>query len=190
MKRRDEKHPVAVIIPVDLRKYFASPTARNFLGVFDAAHNFSTRGRQFEDVLISVQSAFKTETTPQKLGGQINWYTSFDHTGYLKVVPLPLKSLVLKNASLWEKTKDSATFSNIGVITLPPELEAHIRLFSLFCSVPQLYTGVCSFQDTTTISFTSPLSTTSVQRAFFRALSGFSMDVEIVANTQDGETGA
>jgi NRPS condensation-like uncharacterized protein len=190
MKRMDEKHPVAVKIPVDFRKYFASPTARNFLGIFDAAHNFSTQGKQFEDVLTSVQSAFKTEMTPQKLNGQINWYTSFDHTIYIKIVPLALKTLVLKNAALSENSKASATFSNIGTVIMPPELAPYIRLFSLFCSDPKLYAGVCSFQDTTTISFTSPFSGTSIQRSFFRALSGFGLDVEIVANTQDWERGA
>jgi hypothetical protein len=188
MKRIEEKHPVAIKIPIDLRKYFASCTERNFLGVFDAAHNFSTQGKKFEDVLESVKSAFQTQLTPQKLTGQIDWYTSFDHTAYIKIVPLALKSLVLKNVALNEKNKASATFSNIGIISMPPELAPYIRLFSLFCSVNRLYAGICSFSDITTISFTSPFINTSIQRSFFRTLSGFGINVEIVANTQDRET--
>jgi NRPS condensation-like uncharacterized protein len=184
MKRIEEKHPVAIKIPIDLRKYFASCTERNFLGVFDAAHNFSTQGKKFEDVLKSVKSSFKTQLTPKKLTGQIDWYTSFDHTAYIKIVPLVLKSLVLKNVALNEENKASATFSNIGIISMPPELAPYIRLFSLFCSVNRLYAGVCSFSDITTISFTSPFINTSIQRSFFRALSGFGITVEIVANTQ------
>jgi NRPS condensation-like uncharacterized protein len=185
MKRIDEKHPVAIKIPVDLRKYFSSCTERNFLGVFDAAHNFSSQGKKIEDVLKSVKSSFKLQLTLQKMMGQIDWYTSFDHATYIKVLPLVFKSLALRNVALAEKNKASATFSNIGIINMPPELSPYIRLFSIMSSVNRLYVGVCSFLDNTTISFSSPFINTSVQRSFFRALSGFGMDVEIVSNTQD-----
>jgi hypothetical protein len=185
MRRLDEKRQVAIKIPVDLRKYFSSCTERNFIGVFDAAHNFSAQGKKFEDVLESVKLSFKMQLTPQKMIGQIDWYTSFDHAAYIKILPLALKSLALRNVAMIEKNKASATFSNIGIINMPPELSSHIRLFSIVSSVNRLYVGVCSFLDTTTISFSSPFVSTSVQRSFFRALSGFGIDVEIVSNTQD-----
>ncbi|GHV84237.1 hypothetical protein AGMMS50212_15770 [Spirochaetia bacterium] len=184
MKLMDEKKPISIKIPVDLRKYYSSSTVRNFLGVFDAEHNFSKHGKKFEDVLNSVKSAFKTQLTPEKIAGQFNRYTAFEHSPYIKVVPLALKSLALKNVALLEKNKASATFSNIGAITMPKEMSSYIRLFSIFCSVNRLYLGVCSFSDITTISFTSPLINSSIQRSFFRTLSSFGIDVEIVSNIQ------
>jgi hypothetical protein len=65
---------------------------------------------------------------------------------------------------------------------MPPELMPHIRLFSVFCSASALFMGVCSFEDMLTISFSSPLVASGVQRAFFRAISGFGIAVELVSN--------
>jgi hypothetical protein len=87
-----------------------------------------------------------------------------------------------------EKNRASATFSNLGTISMPKEFSQYIRLFSIYCSVKQLYVGICSFSEITTISFTSPFIKTSIQRSFCRELSRFGIDVEIVANTQDLET--
>ncbi|GMO40201.1 MAG: alcohol acetyltransferase [Termitinemataceae bacterium] len=182
MRRMDEKYPVAITIPVDYRKYFSSSTKRNFIGLFDCSHNFSKQGYTFREVLKNVQQTFKDQLTMKKVSEQMNWYASFEHTGYIKIAPLALKSFAIKQAALRQTRKTSATFSNIGTISMPPNLSRYIRLFSIYCSVKQLYIGVASFLDITTISFTTPFRNTSVQRSFFRALSKLDIEVEIVAN--------
>ncbi|GHT48526.1 hypothetical protein FACS1894102_1770 [Spirochaetia bacterium] len=185
MKRVEEIHPVAVQVPINLRKYFRSNTERNFLGFFDASHNYSTQGKTFDDVLNSIKNTFKNHLTPANLQGQLNWSTSLDHAAYIKIVPLPLKSVVMKNVVSFKNTKTSATFSNIGSIDMPSELQSYVRLFSIYCSVKQLYVGVCTFGGITSISFTSPYINPGVQRTFFRTLSEYGIDVELVANTQE-----
>jgi NRPS condensation-like uncharacterized protein len=185
MKVRDEKYPVSVRIPVNLRKYFSTGSARNFICVFDTVHNFSKQGRKFEDVLANVKETFKNKLSSEMLLGEFNRYTSFEHAPYIKVLPLGLKVIALKTLLSHEKSKTSATFSNIGSIAMPKEMSRYIRLFSLFCSNERLYVGVSSFLDITSISFLSPFVNTSVQRSFFRTLSGFDLDVELVSNTQE-----
>ncbi|GHU38558.1 hypothetical protein FACS1894190_00360 [Spirochaetia bacterium] len=187
MNRMDEKYPVTITIPIDYRKYFSTSTKRNFIGLFDTSHNFSKQGSTFDEVLENVKHTFKTQLTPKKMSEQMNWYASFEHTGVVKVLPLPLKTLAIKNVALSQTRNVSATFSNIGTINMPPELSEYIRLFSIFCSVKQLYVGVCSFLDITTISFTSPFVSVAVQRSFFRSLSKLGIDVEIVADLPDNE---
>ncbi|MDR0878590.1 MAG: hypothetical protein LBN21_11095 [Treponema sp.] len=187
LRQIDEKHPVDIKVPVDFRNFFSSTTKRNFLGVFDVSYNFGGQGKTFKDVLENVQRIFKSELTQEKMIEQINWYSSFEQAPLLKIIPLVIKNLALKNVSSTEKKRSSATFSNLGAIKMPKEFSQYIRLFSIFCSVKDLYVGVCSFQDITTISFTSPFIKMSIQRSFCRELSSFGIDVEIAANIQDLE---
>jgi NRPS condensation-like uncharacterized protein len=182
MKVRDEELPVSITIPVNLRKYFPTSSGRNFISVVNAAHRFSEQGKTFDAILAGVKLAFKAQLTAEKLFQWLNQHAGLDHALYLKIVPLVLKSMLLKTASLQAEHRASATFSNLGTIKMPAELMPYIRLFSVFSSASALLVGVCSFGDMLTISFSSPLVASGVQRAFFRAISGFGIAVELVSN--------
>ncbi|AEF86244.1 conserved hypothetical protein [Treponema primitia ZAS-2] len=182
MKIRDEDKPVSVTIPVDLRKYFATPTARNFFGAINVSHNFSTQGKTLEDVAERVKLSFKTELTPERIQERINRLFSLEDAFALKVVPLVVKAPVLKTAAWKADMEDSAALSNIGKISMPRELAPHISLFSLFTSTKRPHVAICSFEDTLVISFSSPLVSSGIQRAFFRALGNLGLDITIVSN--------
>jgi hypothetical protein len=186
MTLRDEERPVSITIPVDLRKYFSTATARNFFSTINVSHNFRTQGKSFEDVLAGVKGAFKTQLTPEKLQERLNQLLSFEHALYIKMVPLVIKAPVLKNAAWKADGKDSAAFSNIGKITMPPAMVPYIRLFEIFSGTKRPHICLCSFEDNLVISFSSPFISSDIPRAFFRALSALGLDIEIVSNTEDG----
>ncbi|MDR0876482.1 MAG: hypothetical protein LBN21_00400, partial [Treponema sp.] len=183
MKIRDENRPVSLTIPVDLRRYFATPTARNFFSTINVSHDFAAQGRGFEDVLAQVRLSFKAQLLPQKIHERLNSLSSLEHTLPIMVVPLAVKAPVLKTAAAQAEKDDSAAFSNIGKITMPPALVPHIRLFSLFTSTKRPHVSITSFEDTLVISFSSPFVSSTIARSFFRTLSGFGLDIEIVSNS-------
>jgi hypothetical protein len=183
MNVRDEERPVSVTIPVDLRRYFATSSARNFFNVVHVSHNFSLHGRNFEDVLFRVKESFKTLLAPENIREQLNHFLSLEHALPIKVVPLAVKVPVLKKA-LWNAEMGaSATFSNLGRVIVPAELVPHIRLFSVYSSTKRPYMCICSFGDTFVITFSSPLVSNDMQRCFFRALGNMGLDIEIISNT-------
>jgi hypothetical protein len=183
MTVRDEDRPVSIAVPVDLRKYFTTATARNFFSVINASHNFSIRGKSFEAVLEQVKISFKEQLAPEKIQERLNRLLSLEHALYIKMVPLVIKASALKRAAWKAARGDSAAFSNIGKITMPPEMVPHIRLFDVFSSTKRPQICLCSFEDTLVISFSSPFLSTDIQRAFFRAIGAQGLDVEIVSNT-------
>ncbi|GHV77755.1 hypothetical protein AGMMS49942_25760 [Spirochaetia bacterium] len=189
MNLRDENRPVSLTIPVDLRRYFVTPTARNFFSIINVSYDFAANGPRFEDVLAKVRLSFKDQLRPEKIHERLNALIALEHAPYLKVVPLAVKAPVLKNAAWKAEKDDSAAFSNIGKITMPAELVPHIRLFSLCASTKRPLVGITSFEDTLVISFSSPFVSSDVERYFFRTLSGFGLDVEIVSNMAE-QTGA
>jgi hypothetical protein len=183
MNVRDEEHPVSVAIPVDLRRFFATPSARNFFSVINVSHNFSVEGGNFEDVLTKVKVSFKEQLTQERIHERLNQFLSLEHTLLIKVVPLVVKIPVLKNASWKAEKGTSASFSNIGKITMPRELVSYIHLFNVFNSTQSPCMCVCSFEDSFVISFTSPLVSNEIQRCFFHALGDMGLDIEVISNT-------
>jgi hypothetical protein len=185
MTIRDEVRPVTITVPVDLRKYFTTSTARNFFSFINVSHNFSTQGKSFEAVLGQVKNSFKEQLTPEKIQERLNQLVSLEHALYIKVVPLVIKAPVLKRAAWKADREASSSFSNIGKITMPSVLVPHIRLFAVFSSTTHPKICLCSFEDNLVISFSSPFISSDIQRVFFRALVSFGLDIEIAANTAE-----
>jgi hypothetical protein len=92
---------------------------------------------------------------------------------------------VLRNAALKAEKEYSAGLSNIGKIAMPGAMVPYIRLFGIFSSTKRPHVCICSFEDTLTITFASPQVSSDVPRSFFRTLSNYDLDVEIVSNTAD-----
>jgi hypothetical protein len=189
MTRRDEARPVSVTIPVDLRRYFATPSARNFFSTINVSHDFSVRGKGFEDVLAQVKLSLKAQLVPERIFERFNQLTSLEHAFPIKMVPLAVKAPVLKNAAWQAGKEDSAAFSNLGKITMPAEFVPHIRLFDVFTATKRPQICICSFEDTLVISFSSPLVSSDIQRSFFRGLGAFGLETEIVSNTAELSAG-
>jgi hypothetical protein len=183
MNVRDEARPVSITVPVNLRNYFATPSARNFFSVINISHNFSAQGREFKDVLAQVRLSFKAQLTPERIRERLNRLVSLEHAFYIKMAPLAVKILILKTVAWKAEKEDSAAFSNVGKIQMPKELTPYIRSFNVFNSTVRPQICVCSFEDVLSINFSSPLASSNIQRAFFRFLSGLSLDIEI-ASTQ------
>ncbi|GHU56729.1 hypothetical protein FACS189442_5480 [Spirochaetia bacterium] len=184
MKVRDEEKPVSIAIPVDLRKFFPTSSVRNFFSVINVSHNFSTQGKTFEGVLEQVKISLRDQLTPEKIFDRINQLSSFEHALPIKMVPLAVKVPVLKNAAWNAEKANSASFSNLGKITMPPEMVPYIRLFDLFNSTTRPQVCICSFEDSLMISFTSPFISSDIQRSFFRSLGSLGLDIEITSNTE------
>jgi hypothetical protein len=183
MTIRDEERPVTITVPVDLRKYFTTPTARNFFSVINVSHNFSIQGTFFEAVMEQVKKSFKEQLAPERIQERLNQLLSLEHALYIKMIPLVIKTLVLKRAARKAAREASSSFSNIGKITMPSALVPYIRLFDIFNSGEYPKICLCSFGDNLVISFSSHFISSDIQRTFFRTLSAFGLDIEIVSNT-------
>lgn len=187
MRVTDEKLPVTVSIPVNLRNFFPSESSRNFFGVINVSHNFKQQGHEFTDILEGVKQSFKLQLTRENLGQIINRFTSLEHNVATKIVPLAIKIPSLKVAGLVADMGVTAAISNIGKIDLPPQLRDYVRLFDVFSSTQKLQICLCSYQDNMVISFTSPFVNTDVQRCFFRLLTREGIEVELNTNLEQKE---
>lgn len=181
MTAQEAQLPVNLTVPVNLRRYFQSQSARNFFSVINVGYNFSQGDSGFDPVLQAVRASFRDQLEPERLRDRMNRLGALERNYAAKLIPLLLKNPVLKVASRLAEREITAAFSNVGQINMPPEVADHIRLFDIICSTKRLQICLCSYGDNLMVSFTSPFISTAVQRTFFRFLARQGLEVEVAA---------
>lgn len=182
MRLRDDVRPVVVTVPVNLRNYFPSESARNFFTTINVGYDFSRQPDELDAITAHVHRCFRENLTKKQLHERINALCFLEHNIPLRLVPLLLKDQILHMAARLADRQATASFSNVGKVTMAAELERHIRLFGAFTSPNKLQASVCSFQNRCVVSFAGPFCGRDVERAFFRSLVQLGIDVEITAN--------
>jgi len=182
MRLRDDTRPVVITVPVNLRNYFPSESARNFFATIDVGYDFSRQPDDLDAVTAHVHHCFRENLTEKRLHERINALCFLEHNIPLRLVPLLLKDRILHTAAQVADRQATASFSNVGKVTMPVEMERYIHLFGAFTSPDKLQASVCSFRNCCVISFAGPFCGHDVERAFFRSLVQMGIDVEIAAN--------
>ena len=184
MTVRDCARPVVITVPVDLRNYFETQTARNFFGIIHVGHHFKMDGDSFLEVLEHVRCSFKEQMNSETMLEIINRYSALENNVLIRTIPLEIKIPCLKLAGRHAEREDTAAVSNLGKIAMPPRMGAHIRLFSVMVSTRRPQICLCSFGDTLTISYSAQLESTDIPRCFFRRLVDLGIGIEINSNLE------
>ncbi len=176
------RHPVVLGVPVNLRTYFPSDTARNFFGMIDVSYNFSRRSGEFADIVSEINRSFKEELTREKLEIRMNNLAALEHNLAAQLAPLPFKNFVLRMAKLISDRSETAVLSNVGRAVMPKEMMPYVEGFSSFASTLKLQLTLVSCGDRLSFGFTSAFSGTEVQRNFFRQLTEAGIPIEVRCN--------
>lgn len=184
---RLKRKPVVLSIPVNLRNYYYSQTARNFFGVINVDYDFSKGSDNLIEVIEALKKTFKVNLTPERLGRRINKLASLEHNYMLRLIPLAIKNFILKIAYAIVDRSYTSTLSNVGVISMPDEIKPFINSFDIFVSTDKIQACLCSFENNLRISFTSAFVSTEIQRRFFKTLTDMGIPVTIESNIIDEE---
>lgn len=182
MSLRDSRKPVVITVPVNLRGYFPSESARNFFEVINIRYDFRKQENSMEAVLSHVKKQFQENLKPEQMRERMNQMCALEHSLPMRMVPLFLKDPALRAANILAERKSTASFSNVGRVTLPKGMERYVRLFSVFAAPNMLQASACSFQERYVVSFAGPFCRHDVEHAFFRRLVGMGIDVTITTN--------
>lgn len=183
IRRKHEK--IVLMVPVNLRKYFASQSARNFFSILRVGHCFGDKGNTLEEVVDQMSQILKHELTSEQLGRRMNELAALEHNVFARLVPLVFKDIGMAAANRMARRAITASISNMGRVTMPPELSKYIRQFDVFTSTDRLQMCMCSYQDRLVLSFTSAFVNTDIVRRFFRTLSEMGIEMEIVSSQMD-----
>lgn len=185
MRMKDKKRPVSITIPINLRKYFKSSTVRNFFVTMNVKYKFEKESTELKTIIEDTSKQFKENLTKESLSEKFNRYVMLENNLLIRVIPLFLKNILLKIIYNVEMKKCTTSLSNIGIINMPKEVQKYIDMFSFFSGTEEIQVCVCSYNDKTTIGFTSRYINTEIEKNFFRNLSYMGIDVVINTNQTD-----
>lgn len=181
MSYKDKKKPVVIQVPVNLRNYFPSNTARNFFNVINISYKFDNEDESIENILDSVSKQFKNKLTKEELTKSMNSFANFEKIFLIRLIPIFIKDIVLKCIHHFLAYYKTLSFSNIGIIKVPEELEKNINMFGVFTSTDSISSCMCSYKDKLVITFTSHFIDHEIEKNFVRFLT--EENIEITVNT-------
>lgn len=184
---RDRKKPVVVTVPVDLRSYFPSHTARNFFSIIRASYDFSERTGAFADIIEQTAAVFQRELTAENLAARLNSLAALEHNFLLRPIPLFLKYPALFVSGKLSDFGETAVLSNIGRFQLPEEVQPYVKGFGVFVGTDALQLCTCSYNGRLHLGFTTTMRDPAVIRRFCNRLTADGIQLEIRSNTMYGE---
>ena len=182
MRVRDKKLPIVLSVPVNLRNYFPSDTARNFFGVINVAFYPEQYDGTMESILEVVQASFRRQLTQDQISLSMHDYARLEHNIVIRPIPLFIKNLVVAAVNGIMQKGITGTVSNVGKITIPEPYCSLIDRFSCFMAAPDVQISVCSFNGKMCFGVGSAFETNPVIMRFFRKMVALGVDVEIATN--------
>lgn len=179
MGRMQEKKPVILMVPVNLRKIFPSDSMLNFFGYIEPGYQFGGGKDSFEDVLEAVKLYFQENLSKEHMAGRMNELIAIEKHKILKWAPLELKNRCIRAGAKMAEQEVTAVLSNMSVVKMPEDYAQYIEKFGVYTSTNRTELCICSFQDTLSLGFTSRYDSTNIQRNFYRILKELGASVKV-----------
>jgi len=172
---------LAASVPVNLRQFFPSTSPRNFFATIRVEHTYGEGRNDLGAICRQIDSQFRPKATPEALEMKLQKLVRFERMPVLRIVPRPLKDVILKLVNWGSNRGLSVAVSNLGRVTLPEPAEAHVKrlLFHVSAVRPQLC-AICH-AGLLTITFTSPFTETGHINEFARLLTASGIEVTVAA---------
>ena len=183
------ERPLKLALPVNLRNLFPSITMRNFITMVYPSIDPRMGEYSFEDILRQVHHYMRYYINDKFLNADITTNAATQSHPLIRIVPLFIKDWVVK--SFYVRVQDcqsSAGISNLGVIKLSPEMDAHVERFDVLMGQPfsaRTNCAILSYKNQLVINFANSIKETDVERLFFRKLVQDGIHVMIESNKQE-----
>lgn len=181
-QKSKENQDVVVTVPVDLRKYFPSQTARNFFGNIRVSYNFEKNGEELINIIKTLKNGFVEELTEQKLSKRLSRLMSFENHKIIRIIPLFMKNWILKVVRKISDSEETTVVSNVGKVEFPDVLKGYIKLINVFVGTSGIQLCACTYENNLSTTFSSVFLETDIQRNFYRSLTELGVKVEISSN--------
>lgn len=182
MAKNKRKKPITIAVPVNLRGYYHSSTARNFFTIMNISYDFQNNSPDFQDIATYVDKQFKEELKEENIHLKLAKFMKLENNPVARVIPLVMKDFFMKIGDKMNDRRTSSSISNVGRIKTPKEFESYIKQFSVCVSARVPKVTFCSYGDRLVITFTSPYVETDIQRVFFQFLSNRNIKIEVTSN--------
>ena len=182
-----DKRPVKLSVPVNLRRMFPSKTMRNFSQFINLCIPTDSEDATFQELVDMVKEQSKVLTKDYVMG-IINANVASERNFFVRIMPLFIKDFVLNIVySRVGENLFTSTISNLGVISLPPEVNEYVVSYNALLGSTKLNKinlTVSTYNNITSLTFTTRLRENRLVRAFFEVLTGMGLAITMHTNRQ------
>ena len=180
MPPRKRNLPVTISLPVNLRNYYPSNTARNFFNSVNVTHVFDG-DISLEELAPEFDASLKSQLTEENVKKQMDSFETMEYVFPVRLVPLFIKQRVVRHFTNKSNRKVTMTFSNMGVQKPPKPLGELIENYSGFCSTNSIFSTMFGYGDRLTLGVSSAYANTGVVKNLVRFLSVSGVDITVCA---------
>ena len=184
----DSKKPIRLFIPVNARNYFSSKTLRNF-ALFIRTNSKFEGNISFEEIVKHIKATFNEELSKERMLARIKTNIKLEKNFFVRYMILPLKTLIVrmvyKNIGTGANT---LSFSNVGKVSLPKEMENYIDRIDFANSASndaKVNATLISYNNKSILTFSSVLIERQFQFSVIKMLQ--EMGIRLVVTTNDLE---
>ena len=185
--RRQQR--IKLLIPINLRNLFPSSTLRNFAMYTTPELDPRLGDYSFDEICRIIQHKMGLEFTAKHMSQVIATNVNDERNMLLRLVPLPIKNLVMKAVfdSVGEK-KSCLSMSNLGQVRVPDVMAPYIRRFDFILgsqAAAPYNCGMLSFGDTAYINFIRNIQEPELERHFHAVLQQMGIPVTVESNRNE-----
>ena len=193
---QNEKNPrirrqkrIKLLIPVNLRQLFPSVTLRNFAMYTIPELDPRLGDYTLEEICAVIRHKMGAEITAKHMSRVIATNVNDEKNPLVRLIPLPLKNLVMKAIfdSVGEK-KSCLSLSNLGRVQVPDAMAPYIERFDFILGVQAAAPyncGMLSYGDTVYVNFIRNIRDAELERHFFAVLQELGLSATVESNRNE-----
>lgn len=186
LEGRPPAPPVRIQVPVNLRRFLRSSTLRNFSSYIVVGVEGDPG--DFEGLLCGVRRQLRRELNAPALIQRMSANVRAERNFAVRAMPLFMKNLAMRAAyRLYGERAFTASFSNLGVVTLPPSMAPHVERFEFVLGlgdINHLNVTAVTYAGRLLVTFTRSIAEPDVEQAFFRFLAEKGLRITVETNQE------
>ncbi len=187
-KSKKEKRKVLRIeVPINMRKLFPSRTMRNFSLYVLPEIDMRLGTYTFDEILRSVHHQLQISADVKQISRFLSSNVSSEKLLIIRILPLFIKKMVIASVYRGLASKHwTGIATNLGLVTLPGEMEDMVDSFELIPPPPnpnvKVSCALVSYKDKLRICFCNVTQSRELERYILRHLSDAGIHVKILNN--------
>ena len=178
------KKPIKMFIPVNLRKFFQSPTLRNF-SLYIKISFPTTRDWTFDEMLEETQIQFKNQLNKDDLHKRMNANVGIEKNIFVRLLPLAIKNLAFQLGYYYlAENINTFAISNLGQIKLPSKMNSLIEDADF--SIGGTSMAITSIHGYTNIMFNTEFKDLSIVHMLIKHFVDNGLEIQIDTNYREG----
>jgi hypothetical protein len=180
--------PVRQMVPVNLRPLYGSRTMRNFFLTVPVEIDPRLGEYTVAETAAKVRRQLREAVDAKSMMRYISRNVRPEQSPVLRSIPLWIKNWIIHFLYTLEENCFTSSLSNLGIVRMPPEVEAKVRRVELIPPPPsrriKINAGVSTFKDRLQITFGKIISTRSIERYVLLHFRRLGVPVKVETNEE------